>query len=148
LVPNDSEERLQMNVYIDESGDFISTPNSRVSCVEALAIPSARRDALFAAFARRRQQFHAGVNELKGSVLTEKRVAGVISPLLAHGALLEVCTVDMGVQAEAMTAAFKAAQAAKLFEHVTPLASVAPWPVLRPWSRTRPLARRCRWPAR
>jgi hypothetical protein len=109
-----------MHVYIDESGNFISTPHSRVSCVAALAIPSARKDALFAAFARRRQQFSAGVDELKGSTLTEKQIAGVISLLLVHGALLEVCAIDMGIQAEAMTEGFKVKQADKILEHVTP----------------------------
>ena len=109
-----------MHVYIDESGSFISTPHSRISCVAALAIPSARRDELFTAFARRRQQFSAGADELKGSTLTEKQVAGVISLLLAHGALLEVCAIDMGIQAEAMTAGFKAKQADEILRHVTP----------------------------
>jgi len=109
-----------MHVYIDESGNFISTPHSRISCVAALAIPSARKDALFAAFVRRRQQFSAGVDELKGSTLTEKQVAGVISLLLAHGALLEVCAIDMGIQADAMTEGFKVKQADKILEHVTP----------------------------
>jgi hypothetical protein len=109
-----------MHVYIDESGNFISTPQSRVSCVAALAIPSERKDALFAAFAQRRQQFSAGVDELKGSALTEKQVAGVISLLLAHGALLEVCAIDMGIQSDAMTEGFKAKQADEILAHVTP----------------------------
>jgi hypothetical protein len=109
-----------MHVYIDESGNFISTPQSRISCVAALAIPSARREELFTAFARKRHQFGAGEAELKGSKLTEKQVAGVISLLLAHGALLEVCAIDMGVQAEAMTDGFKAKQAEQILGHVTP----------------------------
>jgi hypothetical protein len=110
---------FQVHIYIDESGSFIPTAGSRVSCVVALAIPTANRVQLVADFERLKRQISGNDSELKGSKLTEKQVARVVGLLLMHDAVLEACVIDMGVQKSEHTAAFKIAQADALFTHIT-----------------------------
>src|ERR1035437_6631699 len=107
-----------MHAYIDESGSFVCTPQSRVCAVGALAIPSAARDQLFVEFEHFKKQVGSAEPELKGSRLTERQVARVIGMLLGHDALLDVCVVDMGLERDAITTRFKHEQADALFEHL------------------------------
>ncbi|HXB26493.1 MAG TPA: DUF3800 domain-containing protein [Gemmatimonadaceae bacterium] len=111
-----------MHIFIDESGSFIRPGKGgrRASCIAALIVPSAEVNNLGEAFARLRRQFAgASGGELKGSQLTERQVAQVISLLRASDVVLETCVIDMGGQDLSEITQFKEHQAQLLFEHVT-----------------------------
>jgi hypothetical protein len=78
-----------------------------VSLVVALAIPSGNRDGVFDGFRRLKMRFSGSTEELKGSQLTERRVSGVISLLLANDALLEARLIDTAEQTSELTSEFK-----------------------------------------
>ena len=111
-----------MHIYIDESGLFIvpQTKKSKVSCVAALAIPSAVHDEVIDGFLTIRTKWRVGIDEIKGSKLTEERINEVIEFLGNYDVVLEICGIDTGEHSEKQVTDFKKAQASKLIESLTP----------------------------
>jgi hypothetical protein len=108
-----------VHIYIDESGPFVPTTEPRVSCVAALAIPSAKRDGLFRDFDRLKKEISGSKEELKGSTLTERQTRRVARLLGACDATLELVLIDMGRQRDEETSASKFEQASGITEHLT-----------------------------
>lgn len=111
-----------MHIFIDESGLFrpLDGAKSKWSCVAALAVPSASVDALMTAFLRVRREIGGRDEEIKGAGMTERQIARVLTLLRSYDVIVDACAIDMGSHVAAEVQAMKEAQAAKLFEHVTP----------------------------
>ena len=111
-----------MHVFIDESGNFIplSGEKKKYSCVAALAVPTAIRDAVFTDYAKMRREIGGSNEELKGAQLTEGQAARIVSVLRRHDVLLQVGAVDMGNHNDDDVTRMREAQAQKVYDSVTP----------------------------
>jgi hypothetical protein len=109
-----------MDIYIDESGPFLTSPNRphRVSAVVALVIPSARSDELFVQFARCVSRWGL-TTEVKGSRLSEPQIAEVIALLSSFDTVVEIQPIDMSMHDPGHIADYRRAQAQGIVEHLT-----------------------------
>jgi hypothetical protein len=107
-----------MFIYLDESGTFVtpSVPH-KISCVAALVIPDRQRDQVL-------EQFQAveaswpSTGETKGSKLSECQVQQVVELLSGYDVFFDAAPIDMGLQADSQTSAFKSEQAKRVIMHV------------------------------
>ena len=111
-----------MDIYIDESGAFIVSPdaNPRVSCVAAVVLPTNLADTALGEFVALVRNSWAYTDEVKGSKLNEEQFAELVGLLQGHDVLVEICAVDAGSQKPGSVQEVKLEQAHKLREAVGP----------------------------
>ena len=86
-----------MHIFIDESGTFAFPQNGGESpCVlGALVIPDHKIELLYRRYARLRQSFPLESGEVKGRLLDEGQVAGVVELLRKNECIFETIAIEM-----------------------------------------------------
>jgi hypothetical protein len=102
-----------MHTFIDESGSFIPNTgrDAKFSAVVSLSVPSSTVADLESQFIRLRRQFGGVGSELKGSKLTERQVAGVISLLREFDTVVDATVLDPVLMPEGEATRFRLLQA-------------------------------------
>jgi hypothetical protein len=89
-----------MYVYLDESGTFVipQPPASSISAIGALVIPACYKSAIWKRYRRMRAHLPKDNGEVKGRLLGEPHVAGLVEMLGKTPVLFNVVAIDMGMQ--------------------------------------------------
>lgn len=108
-----------MNIYIDESGSFVSAsrPGSW-NAVAAFALPEAARKGLEKAVAEVRRQSHAGSREVKLNDLDEPAYLAFIAQLAKLNGSLFCVATDAGLNTPERVVKHQRGQAAKVLENL------------------------------
>src|SRR5690348_11199758 len=111
-----------MHIFIDESGTFMPqlVPKPKVSAVGALIVPSAHVDDVRDEYRKLRRQFGKEEKEIKGSKLTERQAARVISLLRSHDVIFDACVIDIGHHTPEKIESFRNLQAQKISDQLRP----------------------------
>ena len=88
-----------MNIFIDESGNFLipSEGKKNLSCAGALVVPELKQRALLKGYNQLKKKWPYGKGEIKGSQLNEEEVAAVIDLLIKHRCVFVVCATEMSL---------------------------------------------------
>jgi hypothetical protein len=103
-----------MEIYIDESGNFVRPPAGELnlSCVGALIIPDFHERAVTSRFEALKRRWGEG-GEIKGSRLSDRQVEAVVDLLIGCECLFFVGATEMSVNDDAVMAAYQREQAAE-----------------------------------
>ena len=112
-----SEVILEMRIFIDESGTFIGEAN--ISAVGALIVPDMHFAGFEKLYGRLRRNLPKERGEVKGRLLSEEHVGGVIEILHKLGCLFEVVAIDSASHVDDDVEAHRAKQAEHLTKHLT-----------------------------
>ena len=111
-----------MHVYLDESGSF-SVPaiqTSSMSVVGALAVPDCIQRAIWKRYRRTRSGLPQDGGEVKGRLLSETQVAGLVSMLIKTPVLYTVTAIDLGMHSLEAIIQHRDSQAERLTAHLGP----------------------------
>src|SRR5208282_763525 len=115
--------KRQMHIFLDESGTFaIPQSSGRVSfsTMGALVIPTCYQRTNRKRYRRLRTQLPKDAGEVKGRLLNESQVAGVVNLLVKSPVLFNVLAIDMAAQTAEAVVAHRDGQAEKLLLSVGP----------------------------
>jgi hypothetical protein len=86
-----------LHFFIDETGSFSGWGKfPSLSLLGALIIPDARQRSLEKEFLRLRPRLPQERGEVKGRLLTETQVEGIVELLMHHSAVFEATGIDLG----------------------------------------------------
>jgi hypothetical protein len=117
-APKASAPRIDMHVFIDESGTFSGFKDGSLGVVGALAVPDTSLPKITAKFARMREKLPQEDGEVKGRLLSESQVASVVALLLRYHVILEVTVIDVGTHTLDGVTTYKNALAQGMQERV------------------------------
>jgi hypothetical protein len=116
------DRRNAVVIFVDESGLFAnlgSRPHS-VSCIVALVVPEAVLEAVLREFASIESDWADLPGELKGSKLSERRMARLITMLGNHDVVVVMVAIDMGLHPEEGITGHKLEQKARFTRKLPP----------------------------
>jgi hypothetical protein len=89
-----------MHIYLDESGTFVipQPAAASISAIGALVIPACYKSAIWKRYRRMRAHWPKDNGEVKGRLLKEPHVAGLVEMLDKTPVLFNVVAIDMGMQ--------------------------------------------------
>jgi hypothetical protein len=111
-----------MYVYLDESGTFAlpKVASSSVSAMGALAVPSCYQHAIWKRYRKIRAHLPKDGGEVKGRLLNEAQISGIVNMLIDTPVLFNVNAIDTGLELAAAVERHREDHAAKLLASVGP----------------------------
>ena len=112
---------VEMEILIDESGQFIPLAGrrSRAAAVLALVVPSADRTRLSRDFRALKRKLRPGASEVKGSSITESEAAELFRLLHGYDVIVDAIVIDAGAHDPSEITRFKLLQAENLVSGIT-----------------------------
>jgi hypothetical protein len=111
-----------MHIYLDESGSFVvpELPRSSISAMGALAIPACFQPAIWKRYRRMRVHLPTENGEVKGRLLNEGQISGVVNMLAATPAIFDITAMDTGMETRDAVQKHRDRHAEKLRQSVGP----------------------------
>jgi hypothetical protein len=117
-----TKRRVCMHIYIDESGSFVvpEAPVSSISAIGALAIPACYQPALWKRYRRIRVHWPRENGEVKGRLLDESQVSGLVDMLADTPVIFDIAGMDTGMETRTAVQKHRDRHADKLLLSVGP----------------------------
>jgi hypothetical protein len=111
-----------MHIYLDESGSFVvpEAPRSSISAMGALAIPACYQPAIWKRYRRMRVHWPTENGEVKGRLLNEGQISGLVDMLADTPAIFDIAAIDTGMETRAAVQKHRDRHAEKLLLSVGP----------------------------
>jgi hypothetical protein len=111
-----------MHIYLDESGTFVipKAASPTISAMGALAVPNCFQRAIWKRYRRIRVGLPTQNGEVKGRLLNEKQISGIVEMLIDTPVLFNIDVIDTGMQSAVAVEKHRDGQADKLLASVGP----------------------------